>query len=175
MYQQPTTIDATQAGRGGVAPAMVQYQTSSPGMYAYGQYPYQQSGMYAYGGQAAYVDPSGGRGRGAGGRGRGSFGMAGFGINDGGFGRGGMMFGRGMRRKKPFVGGTLETQRQWEQTSLCCFFVQGACKFGEGCRFSHDDDGKRSCQFGANCRMGHQNRGGAPMEQQAPVQVPLQE
>ena len=69
------------------------------------------------------------------------------------------------RRKKPFVGGSLETQRQWEQANLCCFFLQGQCKFGAKCRFSHDDDGVRPCQFGSQCRVGHNNRGGAkPVE-----------
>ena len=79
---------------------------------------------------------------------------------------GNVLYGRGGNRgrKKPFVGGTLESQRLWEQSTLCCFFLQGQCKFSEGCRFSHDDDGKRSCQFGAQCRVGHGSRteGGQP-------------
>jgi hypothetical protein len=56
------------------------------------------------------------------------------------------------------VGGTLESQREWEQQNLCCFFLEGACKFGDRCRYSHDDDGNKGCQFGLSCRVGHASR-----------------
>mmetsp|Transcript_55759 Transcript_55759/g.64028 ORF Transcript_55759/g.64028 Transcript_55759/m.64028 type:complete len:189 (-) Transcript_55759:275-841(-) len=132
----------------------------------YGQYP-----GAPYGGnfQAQPVAFNRGRGRGAGfGQGpyggRGGYMMGGApGPYGAGFqnfgGRGGAMFGMRPRRKKPFVGGSLETQRQWEQQTLCCFFAQGLCKFGESCRFSHSDDGTRACQFGPQCRVGHGSRG----------------
>ncbi|ORC92768.1 uncharacterized protein TM35_000035210 [Trypanosoma theileri] len=71
-------------------------------------------------------------------------------------GRGG--FGFRARRKKPFVGGSLETQRQWERQTICCFYLQGSCKFVDACRFLHEDDGKRPCQYGAQCRVGHAPR-----------------
>ncbi|AYU81186.1 hypothetical protein LdCL_310005700 [Leishmania donovani] len=91
-----------------------------------------------------------------GGRGRGgwyypSAGSGGYNNMRGGFrgGRGGLP----LRRKKPFVGGTLETQREWERQTACCFNLQGSCKFGDGCRFLHDDVKGRACQFGAKCRV----------------------
>lgn len=76
----------------------------------------------------------------------------------GGYGpmRGGFRGGRGgfpVRRKKPFVGGSLETQREFEHQTACCFHLQGSCKFGEGCRFLHDDVEGRPCQFGDKCRV----------------------
>ncbi|KAG5497483.1 hypothetical protein JKF63_03746 [Porcisia hertigi] len=70
--------------------------------------------------------------------------------------RGGFRGGRGsfpMRRKKPFVGGTLETQREWERQTACCFNLQGSCKFGDGCRFLHEEVEGRACQFGDRCRV----------------------
>eukprot|EP00331_Platyophrya_macrostoma_P006001 CAMPEP_0176425314 /NCGR_PEP_ID=MMETSP0127-20121128/11323_1 /TAXON_ID=938130 /ORGANISM="Platyophrya macrostoma, Strain WH" /LENGTH=172 /DNA_ID=CAMNT_0017806467 /DNA_START=39 /DNA_END=557 /DNA_ORIENTATION=+ len=76
------------------------------------------------------------------------------------------------RRKRAFVGGSLETQRQWEQSTLCCFSVQGGCKFGTHCRFSHEDDGKRPCQFGAHCRVGHGSRATGEQQQQQPAATP---
>eukprot|EP01084_Bolivina_argentea_P207963 354714_1 len=131
-----------------------QYQYQQPNTYASygGQTATYGSGQPAYANPAGAGFGVGTRGgRGGGGRGRGGFGgPAGFGINAGGFGNGGGfggggsfgnaggfgaggfggrggggLFGRGMRRKKPFVGGTLETQRQWEQSNLCCFSIQG--------------------------------------------------
>lgn len=136
----------------------------------YGQYP---AAPYAANFQAQPVAFNrGGRGRGAGfpqggygGRGgyppmggAGGYPPTGMGFHGGFGGRGGAMFGMRPRRKKPFVGGSLETQRQWEQQTLCCFFAQGLCKFGEVCRFSHSDDGSRACQFGSQCRVGHGSR-----------------
>ena len=107
-------------------------------------------------------------GRGGGGRGRGGYFPPGFQQQQpqpfGG--RGGQGGFRG-RKKKPFHGGTLETQRQWEREHMCCFFLQGQCKFSEGCRFCHEDDGK-PCQFGDQCKVGHGNRvqkTNAPVEQ----------
>ncbi|KAG5471237.1 hypothetical protein LSCM1_01310 [Leishmania martiniquensis] len=70
--------------------------------------------------------------------------------------RGGFRGGRGgfpVRRKKPFVGGTLESQREWERQTACCFNLQGSCKFGDGCRFLHNNVEGRACQFGAKCRV----------------------
>ncbi|KAG5471882.1 hypothetical protein CUR178_02546 [Leishmania enriettii] len=70
--------------------------------------------------------------------------------------RGGFRGGRGgfpVRRKKPFVGGTLETQREWERQTACCFNLQGSCKFGDGCRFLHHNVEGRACQFGVKCRV----------------------
>ena len=189
MYQQPIDTTQANAGRGGaVTAAMFQYPTTAAATTAatYGtgapaQYAqYQQSaGMYAYGNPSGMQGGFGVAGRGRGGRGGGfppQGAGQGFGGGFGGGRGGGMMFGR---RKKPFVGGTLETQRQWEQNNLCCFHLQGGCKFGDGCRFSHEDDGLRPCQFGANCRMGHQGRvAGAQQPQQGegqPQQVEQQQ
>ncbi len=92
----------------------------------------------------------------------------GFGGYGGGMGgRGGGAFGMRARRKKPFVGGSLETQRQWEQQTVCCFFLQGQCRFSDGCRFVHENDASRGCQFGTQCRVGH----GGVDPAQAPVQA----
>ena len=104
-----------------------------------------------------------------GGFGAGAYGN--YGGYRGGF-RGGM---HAPKRRKQFVGGTLETQREWEQQNLCCFHLQGQCKFAERCRYSHDDDGTKGCQFGLSCRVGHASRaiqpsreGGAPASNQSP-------
>lgn len=109
---------------------------------------------------------------------RGGFGpaaMGPYGMPPMGYGRGmggPMGFRGGMhppRRRKQFVGGTLESQREWEQQNLCCFYLQGLCKFGERCRYSHDDDGTKGCQFGLSCRVGHASRSHAsskPMDGQ---------
>ncbi|KPI90360.1 hypothetical protein ABL78_0587 [Leptomonas seymouri] len=70
--------------------------------------------------------------------------------------RGGFRGGRGgypIKRKKPFVGGTLETQREWERQTACCFYRQGSCKFGDACRFLHEDGEGHPCQFGDKCRV----------------------
>ncbi|RNF22218.1 uncharacterized protein Tco025E_03150 [Trypanosoma conorhini] len=91
-------------------------------------------------------------GRGAGGYGRGDYSM-GMAVD-----RGRGAYGIRPRQKKPFVGGSLETQREWERQTLCCFFLQGNCKFADTCRFLHEDDSKRPCQFGAQCRVGHAPR-----------------
>ena len=69
------------------------------------------------------------------------------------------------RRRKPFIGGSLESQREWERDNLCCFHIQGSCKFGDRCRYSHDDDGTKRCQFGLSCRVGHQTREGEEGEE----------
>ncbi|CAD2214062.1 hypothetical protein AGDE_14281 [Angomonas deanei] len=88
-------------------------------------------------------------------RGRG----VGYPSNRGGFSRGTGFRGRGrggfVKRKKPFVGGSLETQREWERQTACCFFQQGNCKFGDNCRFLHEEiqEGVRPCQFGDTCRV----------------------
>uniref|UniRef100_A0A0A9ZIQ1 Zinc finger CCCH domain-containing protein 4 n=1 Tax=Lygus hesperus TaxID=30085 RepID=A0A0A9ZIQ1_LYGHE len=66
-------------------------------------------------------------------------------------GRGGFGF-RG-RRRRPFVGGTLESQREFERQTACCFFLQGKCKFGDLCRFVHKNDTDMPCQFGDNCNI----------------------
>lgn len=70
--------------------------------------------------------------------------------------RGGFRGGRGgypIRRRKPFVGGTLETQREYERETACCFYRQGNCKFGDACRFLHEDGEGHPCQFGEKCRV----------------------
>jgi len=166
------------------------------GAYNTGAYQAQQQ---QYG--AGYVPRGRGGGRGGfngggfngggfnGGGGRGAYGGAG-GYQGGGSsfngygGRGGIAggaFGQRGRRKKPFVGGTLETQRVWEQSTLCCFFLQNNCRFSEGCRFSHEDDGIRGCQFGSACRVGHGGRAGAStssnpqLQQQQQQQQPQQQ
>jgi hypothetical protein len=98
----------------------------------------------------------------------------------GGGGGGGMMMGGGFRggmhaprRRKQFVGGTLESQREWEQQNLCCFHLQGQCKFGDRCRYSHNDDGTKGCQFGLSCRVGHASRHIATPTKDAALQPPL--
>ncbi|CBH16387.1 zinc finger protein family member, putative [Trypanosoma equiperdum] len=91
-------------------------------------------------------------GRGGGGYGRGAY----VGGTTGDRGRGG--FGLRARKKKPFVGGSLETQRRWEKETTCCFFLQKNCKFYDACRFLHEDDGRRPCQYGEHCRVGHADR-----------------
>ncbi len=78
-----------------------------------------------------------------------------YGGGYGGRGAGPGAFGMRARRKKPFVGGSLETQRLWEQQTVCCFFLQGQCRFSDGCRFLHESDATRGCQFGTQCRVGH--------------------
>nr|CCC94276.1 conserved hypothetical protein [Trypanosoma congolense IL3000] len=104
-------------------------------------------------GRASFVS---GRGGGAVGYGRGAY----FTGSVGDRGRG--CFGIRARRKKPFVGGSLETQRQWERQTVCCFFLQKNCKFVDACRFLHEDDGIKPCQFGAQCRVGHSGRARQP-------------
>lgn len=91
-----------------------------------------------------------------------------------GVGGGGQMRGafRPRGRKRPFVGGSLESQRQWEQTTLCCFYLQNQCKFAEGCRFLHQDDPTKPCQFGVGCRAGHGSR--APAQQNPSPTQPAQ-
>ncbi|KEG14161.1 hypothetical protein DQ04_00591020 [Trypanosoma grayi] len=146
---------------------------SQPG-YPAQQYPasahYSQGGYYPQYSQGAYnpallqgfqgpVPGQVSRGRAlyTGGRGGGGYGRGAYNVGMGGDrGRGG--FGLRARRKKPFVGGSLETQRQWERQTICCFFLQGNCKFADACRFLHEDDGKRPCQYGAQCRVGHAPR-----------------
>ena len=127
-----------------------------------------------YGGGGGGYGAMGGMG-GGGGYGRGGFnpmgGMGGMGGYGGpmGYGRGGGMglgmgFRGGMhapRRRKQFVGGTLESQREWERQNLCCFYLQGQCKFADRCRYSHEDDGNKGCQFGLSCRVGHASRSGS--------------
>lgn len=57
-----------------------------------------------------------------------------------------------MRHRRQFVGGSLETQREWEGKTACCFFRDGNCMFGATCRFLHEDGEGRPCQFGVKCR-----------------------
>lgn len=88
---------------------------------------------------------------------------------------GGMPQGRGMgpggeRGRKPFVGGTLESQRAWERENTCCFFLQGMCRFGDACRFSHDRSKDNGCQFGLSCKVGHRPKKDEE-EQQAQQQI----
>ncbi|GET90996.1 hypothetical protein, conserved [Leishmania tarentolae] len=97
-------------------------------------------------------------------------------VGSGGYNnmRGGLRGGRGgfpLRRKKPFVGGTLETQREWERQTACCFHLQGSCKFGDGCRFLHEDVEGRACQFGTKCRV-HASTKGAEAETPATESAP---
>lgn len=76
----------------------------------------------------------------------------------GGYSRGISLANRGrlIRKKKPFVGGSLESQREWESQTACCFFLQGQCRFGERCRFVHDmNRTDLQCQFGEKCQKGH--------------------
>jgi len=149
----------------------------------YGQVPPQagyRGGMNAMAPQAAFGYPNNMYGAGPRGfpgygapmnYGRGMGAMGGMGMMGMGGFRGGM---HPPRRRKQFVGGTLESQREWEQQNLCCFFLQGQCKFGERCRYSHDDDGVKGCQFGLSCRVGHASRGhkdGVPAA--APAGAPM--
>eukprot|EP00744_Colponema_vietnamica_P000471 GILI01000859.1.p1 GENE.GILI01000859.1~~GILI01000859.1.p1 ORF type:complete len:172 (-),score=29.28 GILI01000859.1:77-592(-) len=143
-------------------------QMPPPGPMGYAPYPQQGAFMnyqqQPYGGQ----NDGGYRGRGGGGGGRGrggQFFVPGYqqqGPQMYG-GRGGQPGAFRARKKKPFHGGSLETQRQWERAHICCFFLQGQCKFNDGCRFSHEDDGK-PCQFGDQCKVGHASR----VEEKAP-------
>jgi len=123
-----------------------------PQMGPYGVMPPQMGGMY--GGRGGMGGPMGGP-------------MGGMG--------GGMGFRGGMhppRRRKQFVGGTLESQREWEQQNICCFYLQGLCKFGDRCRYSHEVDDSKGCQFGLSCRVGHASRGA---KTDAPAPAPQQQ
>eukprot|EP00758_Cryptobia_borreli_P004195 Tbor_TRINITY_DN4236_c0_g2::TRINITY_DN4236_c0_g2_i1::g.24060::m.24060 len=87
-------------------------------------------------------------------------------------------YGRGAfrRKRKPFHGGTLESQRDWEKSHVCCFHLQAQCKFADHCRFSHDIDSGLPCQFGDQCKVGHNKSKDAlpdTMHQQA-LQLPQQ-
>lgn len=90
----------------------------------------------------------------------------------GGYSRGGGLGSRGRltRKRKPFVGGSLESQREWESQTACCFFLQGQCRFGERCRFVHDmTRTDLLCQFGDKCQKGHNYcQGGDQGENPAP-------
>lgn len=124
----------------------------SPQAYHYPQYPADPSGMMYNGVPQGFVGSPYQQGRARGyfyppPGGRGGF-NAGFRV---GF-RGGRGSFRG-RKKKPFVGGSLETQRAWERETLCCFFMQDSCKFGDVCRFVHEVSNDRQCQFGEKCRV----------------------
>lgn len=61
------------------------------------------------------------------------------------------------RKQKSFVGGTLESQREWEKKTACCFFLENSCRFGTLCRFAHCEDRVpgMDCQFGEKCQKGH--------------------
>lgn len=156
-FQQPMPIQQGYPGYAGAGVPPQAYQ----GQMMWGAANYQPGGRGVYGDR-------GGRGMGMG----------------GGFGRGfpGGFPGRA-RGKKVWHGGTLETQKAWERQTLCCFYLQGLCKFNELCRFRHEDDQKRECQFGPNCRVGHAQRAGLvpgdqpqdgqqPMDQGMPPQAP---
>eukprot|EP00760_Papus_ankaliazontas_P035563 PhM_4_TR789/c0_g3_i1/m.35596 len=47
--------------------------------------------------------------------------------------------------------------RQAQAQMLCCYFLQGICKFDDKCRYSHEDKGQ-PCNFGNKCRLEHYNR-----------------
>lgn len=149
-----------------------------PQAQAYVQDPTQVAAAYQLSGYQGGFVQRGGRGgmRGGGYGYGGSYLQAGYaGGQMGAYGgRGGMMqpFGFRARRKKPFVGGSLETQRQWEQQTVCCFHLQGQCRFTGGCRFVHVDDGVSQCQFGGLCRVGHGAREGNDIQQQVGQQQP---
>eukprot|EP00455_Lapot_gusevi_P054246 TRINITY_DN8651_c0_g1_i1.p2 TRINITY_DN8651_c0_g1~~TRINITY_DN8651_c0_g1_i1.p2 ORF type:complete len:166 (+),score=38.51 TRINITY_DN8651_c0_g1_i1:117-614(+) len=150
----------------GAYPVYQQYNNAGAGFYG-NAFPAQGQGMIPRGrgrGMGGFQGNPGGFG------GRGGYnGYQQQGMNpymQQGYGRGGAAFGMRARRKKPFVGGSLETQREWERNTLCCFHLQGHCKFQEGCRFAHEDDGERKCQFGDQCRVGHNARGAAPGAEQ---------
>lgn len=142
--------------QGGYPPQQQQYApmyNGGGGYYQpYNNAPFVQPAYTGYNGQAPQQIPSYGRG----GRGMPYSRVMPF---AGAMGRGGRgAFGMRARRKKPFVGGSLETQRQWERQTVCCFFLQGDCKFSEGCRFLHESSETRPCQFGVLCRVGHADR-----------------
>ena len=50
---------------------------------------------------------------------------------------------------------SLRRSRLDENSPLCCYHLQGRCKFGDRCDFSHKDDRMGPCQFGAGCWLGH--------------------
>eukprot|EP00760_Papus_ankaliazontas_P012838 PhM_4_TR15584/c0_g1_i1/m.64447 len=50
-------------------------------------------------------------------------------------------------------------ERQWQAQVLCCYHVQGSCRYGDKCRYSHDDNGQE-CHFGLSCRHKHYERAG---------------
>ncbi len=99
----------------------------------------------------------------------------------GAFPRGPYVRGRGYMRGSPEREEDDKRHRQWEKMVLCCYFIQGACKFEDGCKYSHEDDGKQDCHFGLSCKHGHYKRkdgetakdvssGGATAEPSAPPQ-----
>eukprot|EP00759_Apiculatamorpha_spiralis_P018008 PhF_6_TR24183/c0_g1_i1/m.33690 len=57
-------------------------------------------------------------------------------------------------------------ERQWQKQNLCCYFVQGQCRYGDNCRFAHEDKGQQ-CNFGLSCKHKHYAR--TPQVTEAPA------
>jgi hypothetical protein len=56
-------------------------------------------------------------------------------------------------RGRPFGRGRMVSARQQR---VCCYFLQGVCRLGERCRYSHVDHGG-VCGYGIKCWHGHSN------------------
>lgn len=157
---RPAYSDAAMYGQQRPMGGYVQPMYAAQPQYAY---PQQQYGQYGQAGDLMQGGQyQGGRGLYGNGGGRGM--MYG--------GRGGYRGGRGGfrgRKKRPFVGGSLETQKEFERRTACCFFLQGNCKFGDDCRFLHEGASGKPCQFGDKCRV-HSKTAEQAETQEAPAE-----
>eukprot|EP01060_Flectonema_neradi_P008700 TRINITY_DN16204_c0_g1_i2.p1 TRINITY_DN16204_c0_g1~~TRINITY_DN16204_c0_g1_i2.p1 ORF type:complete len:234 (+),score=47.83 TRINITY_DN16204_c0_g1_i2:680-1381(+) len=59
----------------------------------------------------------------------------------------------------------LEQLKTWSKQVLCCFYLQGNCKYQENCNYSHEDRGNNPCHFGLACKMGHEKRKNNPKKE----------
>ena len=72
----------------------------------------------------------------------------------------------------------LEQLKTWSKQVLCCFYLQGNCKYQENCNYSHEDRGNNPCHFGLACKIGHEKRKNNPrkeIETEENAEAPLAE